>query len=36
MKKIEFYQRAKILEYILTTFFQILAMNFIKYFDLVV
>ena len=39
MEKIEFYQRSrssKIIENILSTFFQILAMNVIKYFDLVV
>ena len=38
MEKIEFYQRSasKIIENILSTFFQILSMNFIKYFDLVV
>ena len=39
MKKIEFYQRSassKIIVNILSTFFQILAMYVIKYFDLVV
>ena len=40
MKKIEFYQRSarssKIVVNILSTFFQILSMNVIKYFDLVV
>ena len=40
MEKIEFYQRSAVIEnyrkYILSTFFQILAMNVIKYFDLVV
>ena len=41
MEKIEFYQRSrprssKIIENILSTFFLILAMNVIKYFDLVV
>ena len=39
MEKIEFYQRSrssKIIENILSTFFQILSMNVIKYFGLVV
>ena len=41
MEKIEFYQRSAVIEnyrkyFILSTFFQILAMNVIKYFDLVV
>ena len=37
MEKIEFYQRSsKIIENILSTFFLILAMNVIKYFDLLV
>ena len=40
MEKIEFYQRSAIIENLskifLSTFFQILAMNVIKYFDLVV
>ena len=37
MEKIEFYQRSsKIIENILSTFFQILSMNIIIYFDLVV
>ena len=37
MEKIEFYQRSAVkIENILSTFFQILAMNVIKYFDLVV
>ena len=40
MEKIEFYQRSAVIEnyrkYFYTTFFQILSMNVIKYFDLVV
>ena len=41
MEKIEFYQRStrghrKLSKIFLSTFFQILAMNVIKYFDLVV
>ena len=39
MEKIEFYQRSAVIENyenILSTFFLILAMNVIKYFDLVV
>ena len=39
MKKIEFYQRSAVIEFIeniLSTFFKILAMYVIKYFDLVV
>ena len=38
MEKIEFYQRSTVIEkskIFLSTFFQILAMNVIKYFDLV-
>ena len=36
MEKIEFYQRSRSSKIFLSKFFQILAMNFIKYFDLVV
>ena len=41
MEKIEFYQRSAVIEnyrkyFDLSTFFQILSMNVIKYFDLVV
>ena len=40
MEKIEFYQRSAVIEnyrkIFLSTFFHILAMNVIKYFDLVV